>query len=819
MRANASSPRIALIVNYLDRSYMVRFRSAFETAAQARGVDLIIAVGRELEHDVLHERALNRVYDWIRADGVDAVAVMSAVICNFTGKGGPERLCRALAPLPTCSIGLQLPGVPSIVLDNRAAMRAAALHLLREHGCRRLAYISGPDYNEEARDRLVGYRDALEQVGAAFDERRVAFGHFTRETGHAALLALLARDPDIDSVAVANDDMAVGAIDALFESGRRAPEDIKVVGFDDVPIARLARRSLSTMAQPIEDMAAVALDGLLDRLRGGVSPPITTVRLGRMITRESCGCGYVLSAGSVRATAPEQPASAYLRAFADEIDRRLSQNAEAYSWEAPLPQLAWGLASELEGQRGAFLRCVEHVADSLSTPHTSADDVGRALLELRRRCQAAGYQGAAHYELERACLEAQAKASAIANREQGRQSLRLMDCAGALRSVSQDLAMALSSPALADSFARALRDLGIPIGYLAISADEDASQLAPLVALEAGVAVDVGSAVYPASQLFPPGFPRGRSSLTVYPLTVEDQVMGLVAYASQTEPFVCEALRSQLGASIKLSALHARVVSETAIRERLANDRLLGEVATARRIQSALCPRDLGVAGFEVAAQLVAADQVGGDYYDVMPVADGCWVGIGDVTGHGLLAGLIMLMIQSSVGTAVLADAEQAPSQVLCRINTLLQSNIRSRLAANEHATLMILRARADGRMLMAGAHEEVIVHRRASGSCELIATEGVWVGISDDIREATSDRTFQLEPGDSVVLYTDGLIEARDAQDRELDIQQVCALVASAAPLGPQAIVDALIGKARAWTPVQQDDITVVALQWRGPP
>lgn len=816
MRAHSSNPRIALLVNYLDRAYQIQFRRAFESAAQARGVDLLVGVGRELDHVAGNERVLNRVYDWISPQSVDAVAVMAGVISNFTGKEGVQRLCQALAPLPCCSIGLLLPGVPSIVLDNRNAMKAAALHLLREHGCRRLGYVGGPDYNEEARDRLLGYRDALEEADIAFDERRVAFGHFTRETGHSALAELFARDSSVDGVVTANDDMALGALDALFERGRRVPEEVKLVGFDDVPIARLARRSLTTMAQPIDEMAAVALDGLLDKLRGGSPPATTSVAVGRMVARESCGCGYLLSDASTRAPAPERPASAFLRRFGDETEQRLAQDGAVHGWEPLLPRLTRGLAGELEGQQGAFLRCVEDVADSLSGPD-SAESVSRALLELRRRCQSAGYQGAAHHQLERACLEAQAKASAIANRERGRSALRVMDSAAALRTVSQDLAMVLNAPGLAQCFAQALRALDIGSGYLAVATDEDVDQLEPIIALESGAVVTTDTAVYPARQLFADGFPSGRSSLTLYPLTVEEQVVGLVGFASEAEAFVCEALRSQLSASIKLSALHARVVSETAMRERLANEQLLGEVATARRLQSALCPRKLGVPGFEVAAQLAAADQVGGDYYDVMPTADGCWVGIGDVTGHGLLAGLIMLMIQSSVGTAVLGDADQPPSQVLCRINTVLQSNIRSRLEATEHATLMIVRAHADGRMIMAGAHEDVIVHRRATGGCELISTEGVWVGISDDIRDATRDKTFQLEPGDTAVLYTDGLIEARDAQGREFDIQQVCAVVAGAAASGPRAIVDALVAKARAWTPVQQDDITVLVLRRNG--
>lgn len=164
-------------------------------------------------------------------------------------------------------------------------------------------------------------------------------------------------------------------------------------------------------------------------------------------------------------------------------------------------------------------------------------------------------------------------------------------------------------------------------------------------------------------------------------------------------------------------------------------------------------------------------------------------MGIGDVTGHGLLAALIMLMIQSSIGTAVLGEAVRSPAQVLCRVNRLLQSNIRNRLGASEHATLNLLRLDADGGVVMAGAHEDVIVHRRATGACELIRTDGVWVG----------------------------LIEARDAHEREFDVELVCSVVASAAPRGPRAIVDALLEGVRAWTPVQRDDITMVALRRSG--
>jgi phosphoserine phosphatase RsbU/P len=808
--------RVVLLVNYLDRAYQTNFRNALERAARSRGVDLFVAVGRELEHDLPQELVLNRLYQWLSPQSVDGVVLLSASLSNFSGPEGVLRLCDRLAPVPICSIGLRLPHVPSIVIDNRAGMEAAATHLITEHGCRHIGYIGGPDYNEEARARLLGYRDALERAGLPFEPNRVACGRFTTQSGYAGLCEIAGRDDALDGVVAANDDMALGAVDALFAIGKSVPEDVKVVGFDDAPIARFARRSLTTVAQPFDDIAALALDGLIGQLRGATSPAALHSVGVRLVTRESCGCGYVLSQPRSAPAAPTRPPAEYLRAWSAELERRATLEAPIYVWQPLVPELALGLARELEGEQGAFLSCVEQVADQLAERPTSGDEIGRALVELQRGCEAAGYRGAHYHELGRACLEGQAKASAVSHREHGRRALVVMDSAASMRGVSQDLAMVLSAPGLAPIFLQALHALGISTGFLAVRADEHATQLKPLLALEAGTVVDFDPAPYPARQLFPSGFPRGTEPafLTLLPLTVEDRVMGLVAFASQTEPFVCEALRSQLSAALELSSLHTRVVEETAVRERLAHEQLLGEVAIARRIQGALCPRDLAVPGFELFAKLVPADQVGGDYYDVLPAADGCWVGIGDVTGHGLLAGLLMLMIQSSVSTAIQGSEGQSPAELVCQVNAVLQSNIRRRLQVKDHATFLLLRAYTDGRMLMAGAHDDVIVHRAATGSCELIELLGVWLGINADIHDATSDQAFQIAPGDTVVLYTDGLVEARDAAHREFGLARVCDLVKAAAEQGPRAIVESLTAHALAWTPVQQDDITVVALR-----
>ncbi len=818
MTGSRRRPRIALIVNFLDSAYQMSLRTAIGRVAARRGVDLWVAIGRELEHEDQNERALNCVYGWLTPDSVDGVIVAAGALSNFVGTAGVTALCKRLLPVKASSIGLCLPGIPSIVLDNRAAMQVAVHHLIQQHECRRIAYIGGPSHNDEAVSRLLGYRDAIQAAGIPFDGSLIGAGHFSMPTGRQAMNEILGRTRDIDGVVAANDYMAIGAMDELGDRGIRVPEDVLVMGFDDAPVARFARRSLSTVAQPIEDMAEHAVDDILRRLSGETPPIVTTLDV-HLVLRESCGCGYVVSHSS-RALEINSPgkASEYLR------DQRQSLLIEVLAaggssrafWETFLSEMIDSLADELAGHRGVFLRCVEQIAERLTERETSLDDIGRALVQLRRSCRNAGYHGADHGAFEEACMKALIVLSASATRREGRRALNVMDRAYGLRQVSQGLSMALNHSGLARNLGQVIPNMGIDTGFLAVLLPGPEARMSALLALQSGQHLAINQDPYPAGCLFPDGFPTHdqRVCLLLLPLTFETEVLGLVAFSGEGDSFVCEAVRSQLSAALKLGALHAQVVEETALRERLAHEQLLVELAVARRIQTALTPRAPVVPGLELAAGMLPADQVGGDYYDVFNTADGCWIGIGDVTGHGLLAGMIMLMMQSTVSALVNALPAAAPAEIVCQLNTVMRLNIRERLDANDHATFMMLRYRADGDITLAGAHEEVLVYRADTRRCELHSTDGVWIGITEDIEAETRDQSLSLAPGDMMVLYTDGLIEARSATGEEFGIERVMDLVRASANAPVSVIYARILAAARAWTPVQQDDITLLVMR-----
>ncbi len=246
-------------------------------------------------------------------------------------------------------------------------------------------------------------------------------------------------------------------------------------------------------------------------------------------------------------------------------------------------------------------------------------------------------------------------------------------------------------------------------------------------------------------------------------------------------------------------------------------ERLQREMDLAQHIQTALLPRKYDVASYEIAAEMRPATQVGGDYYDVLPVAGGFWAGVGDVSGHGVDAGLVMLMIQSSVATLISRDPDTAPKDALNTLNRVIFANVHERLRGNDHATLVLLRFRDDGTVIYAGAHEDFIVCRKATGACEVQETPGTWIGGMPDIERATRDSSLQLEVGDVVVLYTDGLIEARNADGERFGLDRLKDELAKCQGEPVDAIRDAVLLAVTTWTAWADDDVSVVVTRYRG--
>jgi len=186
--------------------------------------------------------------------------------------------------------------IPVITIENKHGATLLTNHLIEAHGCRRIVFLRGPEGHEDSVWRERGYREALEAHRVKLDPRLIGAGEFDEEEGFAAIQQMLMNGIKFDAIFAGDDDSAIGAIRALKMAGRRVPQDVAVVGFDDVPFARYLSPALTTVRAPIEQVGREAVRALVRQLNGEQANPLTLMRT-ELVIRESCGCTTVHSQG------------------------------------------------------------------------------------------------------------------------------------------------------------------------------------------------------------------------------------------------------------------------------------------------------------------------------------------------------------------------------------------------------------------------------------------------------------------------------------------------------------------------------------------
>jgi LacI family transcriptional regulator len=180
--------------------------------------------------------------------------------------------------------------IPAIAIENKDGAAMLVNHLIEVHGRRRIVFLQGPAGHEDSAWRERGYREALEAHDIQFDPELIASGGFDEEEAFTTIQQMLRDKIEFDAIFAGDDDSAIGAMRALKLAGRVIPDDIAVVGFDDVPFARYLSPALTTVRAPIEAIGREAVRQLV-RLMNGEQAEALTLMPTELVIRESCGCG------------------------------------------------------------------------------------------------------------------------------------------------------------------------------------------------------------------------------------------------------------------------------------------------------------------------------------------------------------------------------------------------------------------------------------------------------------------------------------------------------------------------------------------------
>ncbi len=283
-----------------------------------------------------------------------------------------------------------------------------------------------------------------------------------------------------------------------------------------------------------------------------------------------------------------------------------------------------------------------------------------------------------------------------------------------------------------------------------------------LIAL-AGAARRLEKKDYSVRVNIPPGDEVGELGRAFNNMAAEIQ-----DYTGNLEKIVEHRTHSLERANREIQALNEKLKGE--------NLRMHAELDVARRIQNMVLPKPLelsSVARLDIAGHMEAASEVGGDYYDVLQSDSRIKIGIGDVTGHGLESGVLMLMVQSAA-RALLESGPMDSCTFMQVLNNAIYKNV-ARTETSNNLTLSFVDY-SENKITLTGQHEEMIVVRK-DGSVERVETLdlGFPIGLEADISQFINSRSIQFDSDDIVILYTDGVTEAESPQGKLFGVESLC--------------------------------------------
>lgn len=271
---------VGLLLNNLQNDFFVPLLNGVEAVVRQKGYNLIIAT--------YHANSRDQIQPPIGPHNTDGLLVFSDglvdddLVC-LNSKGFPIVLVHRTPP----------PGVliPSVTVENIEITKALVEHFIKVHGKKRILFLRGPHGQEDSRLREAGYRSALRANGIDVDENMLLNGEFERDIAYTVMNEFLAREKRVafDAVFTGDDDAAIGVLKSLHKHNVRIPEDVAVIGFDDLGFASFLNPPLTTVRAPTRRVGQIATERLFALLEDQPSTEVTVLPT-EIIFRRSCGC-------------------------------------------------------------------------------------------------------------------------------------------------------------------------------------------------------------------------------------------------------------------------------------------------------------------------------------------------------------------------------------------------------------------------------------------------------------------------------------------------------------------------------------------------
>ena len=270
---------VGLLSNNLHNDFFVPLLNGIESVVRKHNYNLVIATYHSDSRDMPPPIGPHNTDGMlVFSDGISDEDLISFHVRKF-----PMVLVHRASPKSV--------KIPSVTVENKKITFELIEHFIKVHGRKRIMFLRGPIHQEDSYWREIGYKSALKANNIPFDEKLMLNGDFERDTARKTLNNFIANKKHVsfDAIFTGDDDAAIGVLNALHENGYRVPEDVSVIGFDDLGFSAFLNPPLTTVSAPTEAVGQVAMEQLFS-LFDKQFPEDITLLPTKLITRRSCGC-------------------------------------------------------------------------------------------------------------------------------------------------------------------------------------------------------------------------------------------------------------------------------------------------------------------------------------------------------------------------------------------------------------------------------------------------------------------------------------------------------------------------------------------------
>ncbi len=585
---NNTRPTIGLIVQTITDSHGSRIWAGAMDAAKAHDANLICFAGNHLDDPNGFLAQGNTIYRLASPENIDGLIFSSASMAMYISGDSMQRFADKYRPLPRVSLGLDLKGVPSLIVENYQGMHDVLAHLIEVHGHRRIAFISGPEGHPEHKIRYQAYVDVLAEHGLPLDLSLVSPHTLWNETTAREALSTLIDErglqPGIgfEAVAASNDEAALGAMSELRARGIDVPEDVAVTGFDGFAKGEYCTPPMTSVQQRAYEQAYLAVEMIMAQLRGEDIPLQHQIST-ELVIRQSCGCPVPMVvqaavgplAQPLKKVTTKETFPAVLQPYREQICAEMIKAAgtsyksldpawpgllfDAFSHDVldPSSRNFWTALDKVTGQ-AVMMNCDVKKWHSVISVH---------------RCQVLPYLSEKDHLRRAEDLWQQARLiiSQAIYRMQAYQEYQSNQQADVLRRIGQTLITTFDVTDSVEALTNGLPELGFPGCYLALydfpEQPETWSNLLFAYNDDGPIDIPRGGFRYPSLQLIPQKMRPSHQSYSgvIVPIYFREQQLGFVLFeAGPSDGAIYENLRGQISSMLQGALLIQQVQQHTA---------------------------------------------------------------------------------------------------------------------------------------------------------------------------------------------------------------------------------------------------------------